>query len=561
MNIKSFIEDNEMALKDIKENRINHHLSLRKKEFYKILNNKRKLFLENDSLTSNISNNNNSSDLFNNNIFKLLSNEQILEEIDKLQKQKVIINNNFTEISQCLLSLDYQMNKNILNSINFIEENKIYIFLIDFIGKIFNSSYEDNLNTINNIEQLVNKALQILFRYSSNKDNNSQMINYILGDKKINIFNQIILSFTNNDFQSKIFLNKTKKTEILLITIIILHNLSIESQIFFNSLQNMKIGENLISIVNNKNNNININDNNIIYFIYFFSLYLLDKDVKNKEEDFIINICEFLNRKGIISSNLKAQEISLNCLCNITSLFESEKLYKNIIYSGIFDNILKIIKTSKTIYPILVALKIVNNILTEENIDLNIFIKSDLCSSLMNLIINYEKNMKNLTPDLLHHIISIFLYLTKSPLFYHLINYNLNFIIILVELIGRISNEVTHDILTFIHMVIKESYRISEKIIFNNKELIIKLISLIKEDCHNYKITTMSGIILSKLIKHIDGNNDEENEDNNSNVNFHEYEEQIKNIIEIKLLNENELNENLVKIFKAILGIIKEKNK
>ena len=558
MNTKNFSEDREITLKEIKENRINHHLSLRKKEFYKIISNKRKLFQEIDLLMQNSTNIKNSSDLCNSNIFKLLTNEQILEEINKIQKQKLIINNNFTEISQCLLSLDFQLSKDLLNSINFIAENKIYIFLIEFIGKIFNSTYEENLNNINNLDQLVNKALQILFKYSSNKDDNSQMINYILQNNRINIFNQIILSFGNNNSQSKIILNNTKKTDILLFTIIILHNLSIESQILLSTLQNMKIDENLISIINNKKNSININDNNIVYFILFFSL---DKDIKNREEDFIINICDFLNKKGITSSSLKAQEISLNCLCNITSIFESEKLYKNMIYSGIFDNILKIIKTSKEIYPILVGLKIVNNILTEENININYFIKSNLFLSLISIIINFDKNIEHLTPDLLHHIISIFLYLTKSSLFYHSINNNLNFVIILVELIGQISNQVTHDILTFINMVINESYRISQKIIFNNKELVIKLINLIKEECHNYKIVTMSAIILSKILRHIDEYNDEENEDKNNNFNFKEYVVQIKSVIEIKLLNENSLNQNIVKVFKAILGIINEKNK
>ena len=84
-----------------------------------------------------------------------------------------------------------------------------------------------------------------------------------------------------------------------------------------------------------------------------------------------------------------------------------------------------------------------------------------------------KKKKKVLTPDLLHHIISIFLYLTKSSLFHSVINNNLKFIIIMVELIGKISNQVTHDILTFIKDIINESYKISQLIIFNNKELIL----------------------------------------------------------------------------------------
>ena len=74
----------------------------------------------------------------------------------------------------------------------------------------------------------------------------------------------------------------------------------------------------------------------------------------------------------------------------------------------------------------------------------------------MQLIINYETNKSNITPDLLHHIICIFLYLDKSPLFYSLIDKNRAFMNNIIYLIGKISNEVTHDILTFIKNVIKK---------------------------------------------------------------------------------------------------------
>ena len=545
-----------MSSKDINESKMNYHLSLRKKAFNKILNNRRKIFLEINSLKEN------SGFISNNDLFQILTNHQILETINKLMNENSLLINNLTEIFQCLFSLDFHINQNSIDSINFIEENKIYIFLILLLEKIFNYSSE-KIEYINNDShiQLINKILQIFFKYSSYKGNNNKMINYLINNNKINIFNQIILSLSNNKNkinQYKLKVNNTKKTYIILYIIIIFYNLSIESSEFYNILIDNKIHEKIIEIINDKRSSIELNDNNLIYILDFFSLNLLDENVKNLDENYIFNIYELLNEKGILSSDENAQELSLQCLCQITSLFESDIFYKKIAYSGIFDNIYQFLKSSNNHYLILVSLKVINNILTEKNIDLNCFIKSSLLKGLMSLIINYEKNKQNMTSDLLHHIISIFLYLTKSPVFYSKVNSNLNFIVILIELIGEISNPVTHDILTFLKDIINESFRISELIIYNNKKLINKLINLIRDDNYNNKIRTISAIILAKILK-IHQNRKEKNIDNQTDFNIREFCEQIEEIIEIKLLNEYQINENLKATFKIILEILKEK--
>ena len=236
---------------------------------------------------------------------------------------------------------------------------------------------------------------------------------------KISIFNKIFTNIENK----KIVQNKTG---ILLYSANILYNLSLESNNFINNLYENKIQEKMISIIlNSKNHNLNLNEKNIFYIINFFSLDLLDKNFKNFNENYIQNIFNLLNEKGITSSSSRVQELSL---------------------SGIFNNIFKFIKKSQNLNSINVSLKIVNNILTEKNIDLNYFIKTDLLLGLMQLIINYETNKSNITPDLLHHIICIFFYLVKSPLFYSLIDKNRTFMNNIIYLIGKISNVVTHDI-------------------------------------------------------------------------------------------------------------------
>ena len=55
-----------------------------------------------------------------------------------------------------------------------------------------------------------------------------------------------------------------------------------------------------------------------MYIINFLSLDLLDKNIINFEENYIQNIFHLLNEKGLNSSNTKVQDLSLDCLCNIT---------------------------------------------------------------------------------------------------------------------------------------------------------------------------------------------------------------------------------------------------
>ena len=147
-----------MSSKDINESKMNYHLSLRKKAFNKILNNRRKIFSEINSLKEN------SSFISNNDLFQILTNHQILETINNMMNENSLMINNLTEIFQCLFSLDFHINQNSIDSINFIEENKIYIFLILLLEKIFNYSSE-KIEYINNEShiQLINKILQIFF--------------------------------------------------------------------------------------------------------------------------------------------------------------------------------------------------------------------------------------------------------------------------------------------------------------------------------------------------------------------------------------------------------------
>lgn len=84
-----------------------------------------------------------------------------------------------------------------------------------------------------------------------------------------------------------------------------------------------------------------------------------------------------------------------------------------------------------------------------------------------------------------------------------------------------------------------------------------KLIILIKNECHNTKIRTISAIILAKILKILQNRKDK-SEENQYNFNIKEYHYQIKEIIEMSLLNEYEINENLKTTFKIILEILKE---
>ena len=537
MNAKNFISEKTINSSELNENRINNRLSLRKRNYNKIIFNKRMLISEIEQLFPQESSQESENNLYNSNLLKTLSNEEILKIINEMNG-KLLYGEILTELIQCLFSLDYYMNQNLMNNVAFMNDNKIYIFLVDLLEQII------NINNMNNNSQLIFKILQILFKYSSNKENNMKLIEYI--NVKISIFDKI-LSLINN---KQIHL---KKTDILLYSVIILYNLSIESPILINTIKNNKIQEKTLSIINNKKIHLNINERNIFYIINFFSLNLLDENVIKCNENYIHEIFNLLNEKGITSSIPKVQDLSLYCLCNITSLFVSENFYKRIAHSNIFNNIYKYIKNSENMNSVVVSLKIVNNILTEKNIDLNHFIKSDLLIGLIQLIINYEKNKESISSDLLHHVISIFLYLVKSPLFYSLIDKNRKFMVNIIYLIGKISNQVTHDILTFIKYVIDESYTISQLLILNNVELISNLINLVRDEVHNDKIRTMDLVILGKIIRY---NHENMNEEIDENIKLNEYEYQLKGIIESNLLNNENINETLKKTFIIVLSII-----
>ena len=551
MSLKHFIKEDKINSDDLNLCRINTRLSLRKKNYDKIINNKRKLFSEietlfpKDDFSSELPNN-----LMNINLFKILQNEQMLQIIMKIKGK--FFDEDLTEVLQLVFSLDFNMNQNLVDTVNFINDNNIYIFLVDLLEQIIIKSQDNTNYNANNYPQIIFKILQILFKYSysSDKENNDKLIEYI--NYKIYIFLNLFSYICNNQ-------NVIKKTDIFLYLLNILFNLSIESNNLLNNLEKNKIPQKVVSIINDRKLNLKINDKNIYCVIKFLSLYLLDQKLINYDENYIKEIFIILNEKGITSSNEKVQNLSLYCLCNITSLYNSNNFYKKIICSNIFNNILQYIKKSTNINSIIVSLKIVNNILTEKNIDLNYFIKSDLLLCLMKLVINYKKNKIYISPDLLHHIISIFLYLLKSPLFYALIDKNYKLIHILIEFIGKISTQVTHDILTFIRSVINESYSISQLLIFNNKDLISKLIYLIRDESYNEKIRILALIILGKIFQYNNENDENMDDESNEDINLNIYKEQLKEIIELDLLNKNNINETLRKTYIIVLNIINEK--
>lgn len=538
MKSNYYIIEEQLNSNDLNESRINNRLSLRKKNYNKIINNKRKLISEIDMLFPQNSSEQSQNNLNNNNLLKILTNEQILNIINKFNEKPEI--NDLTELFQCLFSLDFSFDQNSLKTIDFINDNNIFIFLVNLLEKIV------KLNNIDNNPQIIFKILQILFKYSSKKENNKNLSNCI--NNKIYIFNNLFSYIHNN--QAII-----KKTDILLYSIIILYNLSLESPFLLNIIKKNKIQEQVLSIINDKKINLNINDRNIYFVINFLSLELLEKNVINLEENYIQNIFNLLNNKGITSSSAKVQDLSIYCLCNITSLYESENFYKKIVYSGIFNNIYQYIKKSENINSIIVSLKIVNNILTEKNVDLNTFIKSDLLSGLMQLIINYEHNKANISVDLLYHVINIFRYLVKSPLFYSLIDNNRKFMINIIYLIGKISNNVTLEILSFIKNVINESFTISQLLILNNTELMSNLIFIVRDTYNNDKIRTMALVILGKII---DYNNENVDNENLEKSKIKALEIQLKELIELNLLNHSNINETLKKAFKEILNMINE---
>ena len=104
----------------------------------------------------------------------------------------------------------------------------------------------------------------------------------------------------------------------------------------------------------------------------------------------------------------------------------------------------------------------------------------------------------------------------------------------IIYIIGKISIRVTQDILTFIKSVIEESYTIAQLLIFNSEELFSNLINLIRDECHNDKVKIMSLIILGKIIRY---NHEEIDKKNEFNDKINVYENQLKEIIELNLLN------------------------
>ena len=154
MKSNYYIIEEQLNSIDLNESRINNRLSLRKKNYNKIINNKRKLISEIDMLFPQNSSEQSQNNLNNNNLLKILTNEQILNIINKFNEKPEI--NDLTELFQCLFSLDFNFDQNSLKTIDFINDNNIFIFLVDLLEKII------KLNNIDNNPQIIFKILQIL---------------------------------------------------------------------------------------------------------------------------------------------------------------------------------------------------------------------------------------------------------------------------------------------------------------------------------------------------------------------------------------------------------------
>ena len=111
MNAKNFISEKTINSSELNESRLNNRLSLRKRNYNNIIYNKRMLISEIEELFPQDSENN----LYNSNLLKTLSNQQILKVIIEMNG-KLLYNENLTELIQCLFSLDYNMNKNLMNN-------------------------------------------------------------------------------------------------------------------------------------------------------------------------------------------------------------------------------------------------------------------------------------------------------------------------------------------------------------------------------------------------------------------------------------------------------------
>ena len=100
-----------------------------------------------------------------------------------------------------------------------------------------------------------------------------------------------------------------------------------------------------------------------------------------------------------------------------------------------------------------------------------------------------------------------------------------------------------------------KSKAIAQLLIFNSEELFSNLINLIRDECHNDKVKIMSLIILGKVIRY---NHEEIDKKNEFNDKINVYENQLKEIIELNLLNSENINETLKKTFKIILSMLNE---
>ena len=85
--------------------------------------------------------------------------------------------------------------------------------------------------------------------------------------------------------------------------------------------------------------------------------------------------------------------------------------------------------------------------------------------------------------------------------------------------------------------------------------MLTNLINLIRDECHNDKVKIMSLIILGKVIRY---NHEEIDKKNEFNDKINVYENQLKEIIELNLLNSENINETLKKTFKIILSMLNE---
>ena len=240
---------NDTEQKILKESRINNKLTIRKKQYEKILNYKRKLISEINILSPNISSDD-SNTLNVSDLLKILTNEQILNVINefKTNKQK-FYENDITILFQFLFSIDYNLNINYMDSIAFIKNNQIYIFILELIESSIKLINQKDSNINNNLGNLIIKNLQIIFKFTSYEDLNIQMANYIKQQNIINCFIYMLTLLEKNYQPEKNKLTQLtnhQKNDIILYLITILYNISLVERDFLIYFRNNKIEEKLI---------------------------------------------------------------------------------------------------------------------------------------------------------------------------------------------------------------------------------------------------------------------------------------------------------------------------